>query len=1008
MSDSNLSVRITADVVDLQTKFAIAQANVRSLTSEINKLASASAKGIIDPTGSARLQQVAGDLLHARSEAGSLAGALEKAGVSASSLGTHMGEAQAHVATTAREFRKLFTELKDGSVGGADVTILRLGQHLLGLGPAALVGVGAIAGLAGGLVYLAAKSIEASNALDHIAIGAQFAGNLDLTRDRIKQFADQMAQSAEISDKDALKIANGIARIPGVTDPAFQAVAARIGDFVAQTGASADQVVAEMKKLLGADTSAAKFIGEIAGATQAQINLGAAADRTGDAHQEAAAKIAAWAANLDRASAAVDQNSASIEASIKNRLAYTAAIASGLTPEEVQDLLLGSEIDKRTRNNQLLAQGNALLAAKPQTQEQTLKKGLEVADKENPAAKQIEEARAKVSQLNAALEVAESRADSVDVTKLAAGLEKANEELSALQLGPVLDQWREKMAQTAAAWDGTQSGLLAKQIQISQGVLANVQSSAKEQLAVKTEIAHLEVQQRQAAGADLISQARAEVALINGETALGGIQRLEAERAVWVQTLTGDQLTAAQRLEVAKTLAGEYAAINKETAAQAEAIARSDANTAIAISRLSIDAEKQALDQKLAAHQINASQKLAVLSNLTSQEEALNEKAIQAEIALLPKGTAAEREKNNQILELRAKLNLDLAALDRQAAAEAKKAADEEVTAWKGAVAEIEGAENTMIGDLLSGRKSFAASAAQAAEQLATKEIEDAARAVTTRLLLHNTEEAQTKALEQGGVLYHLLVEGQKTTTTAAGTTARASTEATGQATTKTLDAAGTAVHAAAEGTKTGVTAAAVTARNAAESNSGIFSIISRTVASWFGAETAKTGATAAGAGIRTTTQAAADVETTTAAKAAALSEINASAAVGAAAAGASVAAIPIYGWAAAAPTAAATYGELAAYASALTFDQGAWNIPGDLHGVTVHQGETILPRPFAEEFRANGGALGGGQSGTRQGGGNTYGDVNNHFHQVEASPEAIIGHITKAIRNGHPAFRGR
>lgn len=43
----------------------------------------------------------------------------------------------------------------------------------------------------------------------------------------------------------------------------------------------------------------------------------------------------------------------------------------------------------------------------------------------------------------------------------------------------------------------------------------------------------------------------------------------------------------------------------------------------------------------------------------------------------------------------------------------------------------------------------------------------------------------------------------------------------------------------------------------------------------------------------------------------------------------------------------------LKAYVGTLEFEQGAYNIPRDLHGVTVHAGETILPKPFAEDFRA-------------------------------------------------------
>jgi hypothetical protein len=55
-------------------------------------------------------------------------------------------------------------------------------------------------------------------------------------------------------------------------------------------------------------------------------------------------------------------------------------------------------------------------------------------------------------------------------------------------------------------------------------------------------------------------------------------------------------------------------------------------------------------------------------------------------------------------------------------------------------------------------------------------------------------------------------------------------------------------------------------------------------------------------------------------------------------------------------------------------FDQGAWNIPHDMPAM-VHAGETILPRPFAEDFRRNGGSLGATPGG----------DVHVHLHGQSA-----------------------
>src|SRR5258708_7435101 len=87
MGENNLAVKVTADIVDLQTKFSIAQANVRGMTSELNKLATASAKGLIDRAGSARMQPRVGDLLHARSAGSEFANKLTEAGVKVGGFG---------------------------------------------------------------------------------------------------------------------------------------------------------------------------------------------------------------------------------------------------------------------------------------------------------------------------------------------------------------------------------------------------------------------------------------------------------------------------------------------------------------------------------------------------------------------------------------------------------------------------------------------------------------------------------------------------------------------------------------------------------------------------------------------------------------------------------------------------------------------------------------------------------------------------------------------------------
>jgi hypothetical protein len=286
------------------------------------------------------------------------------------------------------------------------------------------------------------------------------------------------------------------------------------------------------------------------------------------------------------------------------------------------------------------------------------------------------------------------------------------------------------------------------------------------------------VQQRQAAGAQLIAEARAQVAAINGETALGGVQRLEKERDVWVQTLTGDRLTGTQRLEVARTINQEIASIAKEQQAQAQAIARSDADTDIAIARLSLAAEKQVLEDKLQANQASGSQKLAILREFSAQEFSLNLQALNSELTTLNSQPVEYERVYNQIRELKAKLTLELATLDRQGSADAAREAKDQVTQWKTAVGEIEGAESGLVADLLNKRKSLSQSLLSIGSEMLTKEIANDLKAFTTKMLLQDS----TKALEQGGYGYHAIVELMKTQATTTGEAARTGAAVSGDA----------------------------------------------------------------------------------------------------------------------------------------------------------------------------------------------------------------------------------
>ncbi len=66
MGDNTLAVKVTAEIVDLQTKFGVAKAEAGALTKAFNDLAKQSAAGLLDPAGLAQLQEASRAMLEAK------------------------------------------------------------------------------------------------------------------------------------------------------------------------------------------------------------------------------------------------------------------------------------------------------------------------------------------------------------------------------------------------------------------------------------------------------------------------------------------------------------------------------------------------------------------------------------------------------------------------------------------------------------------------------------------------------------------------------------------------------------------------------------------------------------------------------------------------------------------------------------------------------------------------------------------------------------------------------
>lgn len=190
----------------------------------------------------------------------------------------------------------------------------------------------------------------------------------------------------------------------------------------------------------------------------------------------------------------------------------------------------------------------------------------------------------------------------------------------------------------------------------------------------------------------------------------------------------------------------------------------------------------------------------------------------------------------------------------------------------------------------------------------------------------------------------------------------------------------------ATEMTKNEVSATATAVRMAQErGGSGFDQLITGRIAQWLGMETTKTGATAAEVVARETEEKSAAIADTVTSKAAALSSIEANAAVAASGAYAAIALIPYIGPALAPAAAATAFIGASSFASALalpSFDVGAWSLPSDMVA-QVHQGEMIIPADIAAGIR-------GGAAPFPSGGGGA-GDVHLHVHANDANSVAAL-----------------
>ena len=432
---------------------------------------------------------------------------------------------------------------------------------------------------------------------------------------------------------------------------------------------------------------------------------------------------------------------------------------------------------------------------------------------------------------------------------------------------------------------------------------------------------------------------------------------------MWETELNSGKLNAKELIEARKGLADAQRQLSQDTARTNQTIARQDADTTVQLGKIKLETAKQELDAEVAAHQITAERKIEILRGLVQQEHELDIQRLNEELDIVGQERAARDRVNNQILVDRAKLNQQMAALDREAADAAKKDAEEQARAWKGAIGEVTSAERTFLTDYLTGRKTAKQSVAALVDELLLKEITSDAAAFTSKTI-YSALGLQLDAKEaQGGILWELIAQQRKNAATAGGVATR-----------NTINAG--------EGT-------------------GLFTLIPQMIGRWIGMETAKSTATETGALTRKGVEVASTISGLGMQVAAGFAEIEVDASVAAAGAFAATAQIPYVGpeLAPAAATAAyeAVMGWAAGMGGGVALATGAWNIPTTM-GATLHQGEIVMPKPFADEYRANAAR---GKTGDNS---FSMGDVHVHV-ATEASPAMIAAAVAEQVRAFNPSL---
>lgn len=829
-----------------------------------------------------------------------------------------------------------------------------------------IAAVGAAGALGYALISLAHSAYEAEENLRGVYNAAQMQGRgAQTARDAALAGARAMNESGTISRTNALTITAAIQSIANVSNTARDGLMALGTSLNVSLGmGDTEKTAEELHKIFGSGGSLKTFVDtnhllsvETKGAAQSQQALFDAALKNGNLYAAQEIAVQGLSARYAESQTAYEKMVREQQSSLEGTARWVGALASGAVPVLGNVInMVGNVISARrelTNTPTMLMQPN-LPELKVPADDSTARLTYEAEQKSRDTQNQRAAIQADINRL---------KDKERTLTDLGArAQEEANIKVLEARRDAIIDpgqtSWAEQIAHAAR---GAADAAEESAFRSGKKRIAITEAGVKAELAIYDKAAHdmtRSDKEREDAAShvhQLHMQLIKDEATISAQGAKQGLEAallaLDAKQAAYKNDFAGWMRIEQQKLNLSRGNVVETARIEKEAAEYRErsyergaqaAVKLASAETAAGLK--SLDATRARLGQMVADEEITQVRRdeMDRQATMTAYQEALHRQADL--VHSLTEGTAAYEGAFDQWKKMAADFGDQMARVQEKIAQDIKKQTKEEAKDWEHLFDNVNSEGERLFADLATRSTTWAKAEGQMlrtvltdfagittkmVEQWAVMEME---RALTDRSAMAQIETQQAA----GGTGFMTLVKqmlGLSVTADAAKVAANA-----------TAESAQTASHAAGVSTRKGVDAAAH-----AEENSWFLA----RVVKWIATELGMTSASTAQAGTRTAVQAAADAATQTAAMTSNVATAMSYAAVGAAAAGQSVAAIPYVGWAMAPGVSAATYAELSGFAAMASLDTGTMNVPHDMIA-HIHQGEMVVPRPFAEGIRSS------------------------------------------------------